>query len=400
MIASYFNKLSKIGIESNQTTYEKKIRTFFNQISIVGGLFMLMQAITFSFWIHPEIGLIQIVGPIGCAFGLYLHHKNHFSAARIISFSLVMIGGGVSSAFIGKEYAFHLASLTVIVATVICFSSKEFLLSLIPLFVGFVGITLTETNIIQRGYTNLPPPHEFRAMTIVGTLIFVLYELYFITGMSESSENVVDTKLRKINKTVQIQNEELTLMMREIHHRVKNNLQIIISLLRLRSHDLDDQKSKELFDTTIDRIQSMSILHQKIYQSKNIARFNVQEYLQTLTDSLMQSYGSDKSIEVIIESDIEEIPNDFIVSFALILNELVTNSLKHAFSESKPAKIIIRAMQKDEGFSLHYSDNGVWKKAKNENSFGLELIKLLTEQISGEFDLQKTESGTSYDFSF
>lgn len=361
---------------------------------------MFLQSIVFTFLIEVELGLFMFIGPIGIAIGLGLHSAGHFKAARIISFSFVMIGGGIPSTMIGKEYAFHLASLNVIVANVICFSKKEFFLSLIPTSIALIIIGITESNVIKQYYPNFPPAEAFRAVMILSTLIFVLVELYFITRLSENAENNVETKYRRAKNTVSVQNEEIQLMMREIHHRVKNNLQIIISLLRLRSNDLTDEKAKSLFDTTIDRIQSMSILHQKIYQSKNISKFNVEDYIESLTNSLIQSYAVESQIDLKVKSNVEEINNDFIVSFALILNELISNSLKHAFGDDIRGSIQIEFMKNEEQSTLIYRDSGKWKSDASEKSFGLELIGLLTEQIQGTYQRNISPQGTEYQFNF
>ncbi len=393
-------KITYLGIHNGLTTHERKIHLFFNQIILIGGLFMFLQAVFFALVIQPELGFLMFIGPIGSVIGLYLHSIGRFTLARILSFSLVMIGGAIPSALIGKEHAFHLASLTVIVANIICFSKKEFFYSLIAILVALVGIFLTESNEIKQFYPNLPSAESFRLVTILGTLTFVLFELYFITRLSEDSENVADTKYKKVRNTVSIQHEEIQLMMREIHHRVKNNLQIIISLLRLRANDLSDEKAKQLFDTTIDRIQSMSILHQKIYQSRNISKFNVQDYIETLTNNLISTHAIKCDIELEVNSNIEEIDNDFIVSFALILNELISNSLKHAFNDKQNGKIQIEFNKQGKELSLFYKDSGQWKKPVTDDSFGLELIGLLTEQIQGSFERKTPENGTEYHFSF
>ncbi|MEZ4936126.1 MAG: sensor histidine kinase [Crocinitomicaceae bacterium] len=392
-------KISYLGVHDGLTTHEKKIHIFFNQISFFGGIFMLLQAIFFSI-ADPFLGMWMFIGPIGVVIGLILHTYEKFTLARVYSFSLVMLGGGIPSIFLGKEYAFHLASLNVIVANIICFSRKEIYYSLIPVMIASVLIGLTESNLLAYSFPNLPKAEYLRTATIIGTLIFILTELYFITWLGEQSLNVADSKYKKARNTVSIQNEEIQLMMREIHHRVKNNLQIIISLLRLRSHDLTDVKAKNLFDTTIDRIQSMAILHQKIYQSKNISKFNVQDYIESLTNSLIQSNAVESRINLKIKSNVEEINNDFIVSFALILNELISNSLKHAFGEEQRGSIEIEFMKNEGHTSLFYKDSGKWKKGSETNSFGLELIGLLTEQIQGTFERKLTSSGTEYHFKF
>ncbi|MCB0478876.1 MAG: sensor histidine kinase, partial [Crocinitomicaceae bacterium] len=389
--------LSYLGVHDGLTTHEKKIHIFFNQISLFGGGFMLLQALFFTIS-TPSLGGWMFIGPFGSIIGLYLHQKGNFTTARVVSFSLVMIGGGIPSALLGKEYAFHLASLTVIIANVICFSKKEIFYSIIPISIAAIFIGLTESNALVQTFPSLDKAEYLRTGTIIGTLIFVLVELYFITWLGEESENVADTKYKKARNTVSIQNEEIQLMMREIHHRVKNNLQIIISLLRLRSNDLTDEKAKNLFDTTIDRIQSMSILHQKIYQSKNISKFNVQDYIETLTNNLIQSNAVDSQIDLSIKSNVEEINNDFVVSFALILNELISNSLKHGFGDEIKGGIEIEFMKNDGHTTLFYKDTGNWKENPDTNSFGLELIGLLTEQIQGTFERKLTSSGTEYHF--
>lgn len=393
------HNIFQIGITSEHSTYEKKIRVFFNQITFFGSIFMFSQAIIFSF-IDPILSLIQFIGPLGCMLGLWLHKKVNFTVARLVGFSLVMISGGISAAFIGQENSFHLVSLTVIVANVICFSKKDLLPSLVVTILGIIAIIVTELDFFNQHYTNLPNPNIFRAITIAGMLGFLLFELYFISGLSEDSENIADAKLEKVKNTVRAQNEGITLMMKEIHHRVKNNFQIIISMLNQKANYLEDEELIELFDSTKERINSMSLLHQKIYQTHNIARFNLQEYLETLTESLLETYDSIREIEMIVESDIEEIPNDFIVSFALILNELITNSIKHAFTDGRSAKITIQATKTDSMYNLYYADNGVWKNPKDPKSFGMDLIRLLTEQFSGEMKVKHSDEGTSYDFRF
>jgi two-component sensor histidine kinase len=188
-------------------------------------------------------------------------------------------------------------------------------------------------------------------------------------------------------------------MLREIHHRVKNNLQVITSLLRLQSKDIDDPEVIKQFSEATNRVIAMSLIHEKIYQTKNLSDIDISSYFETLTKELIRSYTLAIPIETNIIANIEAITTDHMVPLALLLNELTSNSLKHGFRDKEIGKINISLTEINNEMHLTYSDNGHWNLSEKKFSFGLELIDTLTEQLDGHYE-RTTEDGTHYKFVF
>ena len=189
-------------------------------------------------------------------------------------------------------------------------------------------------------------------------------------------------------------------MLKEIHHRVKNNLQVISSLLRLQSYEIEEEASRVHFQDAINRVSAMALIHEKMYQNENLSQIDLKNYIESLARDLVQTHARDIDIILNISSEIKELGNDSLVPVALILNELMTNSLKHAFVGKREGLIEVSIMNdaRPEYFSFIYKDGGEWKSSPKGNSFGLELIATLTEQLDGEVS-RSYDNGTRYEFS-
>jgi two-component sensor histidine kinase len=163
-------------------------------------------------------------------------------------------------------------------------------------------------------------------------------------------------------------------------------LQIISSLLSLQSNEIKDSASKEKFIDAVNRVQSISALHKVIYNSDNLLKINLETYLHEIAENIIRSYGLKKEINYTISSELTSIQNDSIVPISLILNELMSNSLKHGFANQQVCEITVVIVALGENkYQLCYSDNGTWKTAEPTNSsFGIELIQSLTEQLDGK----------------
>jgi two-component system, sensor histidine kinase PdtaS len=202
------------------------------------------------------------------------------------------------------------------------------------------------------------------------------------------------------NKLISKQNSEMEVMLREIHHRVKNNLQIITSLLRLQANNMAEKDSGS-YQEAIDRINAMAIIHEKMYQSGSLSKFDLEKYFKSLINSLLSNYSVDKHPEFTVVVELEDMKSKSIVPLALLMNELLLNSLKHAFlNQNNPKISIVLSRVVDEKsnlFLLEYSDNGKWIE-ESTSSFGTEIIQAMTEQMEGELDLKKTDLGTFYVF--
>jgi PAS domain S-box-containing protein len=223
-----------------------------------------------------------------------------------------------------------------------------------------------------------------------------------IAGVVGIINDITERKLaeEKIEKSL----KEKTILLQEIHHRVKNNLQIIASLLNLQSRRIKDKEALEMFQATRKRVFSMALVHERLYKSKDFARVDFRKYIKEMTVHLL-SFHRDKMEKVRFEKDIKKTIIDInkAVPLGLILNELITNALKHAFPKNREGKIKIKFNKKGSRYDLMISDDGIgfpkdldFRKAE---SMGLTLITSLVNQIDGEIELDRSK-GTSFKIIF
>lgn len=234
--------------------------------------------------------------------------------------------------------------------------------------------------------------------------LFISYIIYLFADLRIKAEQQLIEKNQKLEESYDLilsGNKEKTILVKEIHHRVKNNLQIIISLLRLQMTEVKNLEAKEHFSEAINRVMVMSSIHQKLYQEKDISKFNLEEYIVVLSSELKQFFTEEFPIEFKFDIDYDNIDLKTVVPLGLILNELLSNSFKYAFTSSETGIIEISIQDSSPGFRMKYSDNGKWKKNPDEDSgFGLELIDILTEQLNGTKEIIISELGTEYIFNF
>ncbi len=200
--------------------------------------------------------------------------------------------------------------------------------------------------------------------------------------------------------------KEKEVLLKEVHHRVKNNMQVISSILNLQSSYVTDQYALNLLKESQNRIKTMAYIHESLYQNKTFTSINFSEYISTLSSNILQSYAA-SSQKVKLELDIQKIilNLDTSIPAGLIINELVTNSIKHAFTESNEGIILINLHTKDNVLFLEVSDNGKGfpKEVdfKNTNSLGLQLVNTLVEQLNGKLELSVNKNGgTSFYINF
>jgi PAS domain S-box-containing protein len=226
-----------------------------------------------------------------------------------------------------------------------------------------------------------------------------------IGGNLYQSVRVTDiTSQKKIELQIQSSLNEKEILLSEIHHRVKNNLAVISGLLGLQSAYVEDEKAKKLFEESRNRIHSMALIHDRLYQHETLAKINFNSYIKDLVEHIQKSYVSQTS-EVKFNVTCNDIFLDIknAVPCGLILNELISNSFKHAFKEKNTGEIKIVCTKMGDKFTMMVSDDGIGydfeNGLKSPHSLGLTLIKALSEQVSGKV---KTtfDSGTAYYISF
>lgn len=205
--------------------------------------------------------------------------------------------------------------------------------------------------------------------------------------------------LRKKNNCLKIINNEKTILLKEIQHRVKNNLQLISSLINLQISKISDPYLSASFNICLNRIMAISNIHQNIYLESARESVNFKIYLNDLLNSFEIAHSSTKNIQNEIEDIILGL--DIAVPLSLITSEIITNTFKHAFSETQEKKIQILFQKKENGLlEMIIEDNGLGfnteEKWETSNSLGFEIIKTLTEQINGSITCVSSNNGTRF----
>ena len=248
-------------------------------------------------------------------------------------------------------------------------------------------------NTIQLQEAQINRQRTRQTLIIIVVLLLVLYLILLYKAIQN---NV------KQNKLLEKKNNENEFLLKEIHHRVKNNLEIVSSLLALQSAEINDPKIVDAMQKSKHRIQSMSMVHQKLYQEKSLSSIEMKAYFEELAHYVVNVFDAGNRIEVLFEMNTLELDVDTAIPIGLIVNELVTNSLKYAFPNNQKGIIKIGLKKEHSQLFLKVSDNGIGKSDKEEyigTGFGTKLIQLLTRQLEGKMNLD-IENGTMVSFEF
>ncbi len=212
------------------------------------------------------------------------------------------------------------------------------------------------------------------------------------------------TEQKRAEDEIKASLREKEAMMREIHHRVKNNLQIVSSLLRIQSRSIKSKALKDTFEIAQNRIKSMALVHEVLYLSKRIDRINFSEYVKRITNHLFAMF-SRNAANIGLELDLGELYMDIdkAIPCGLIINELVSNAFKHAFPNGKSGKIHVFLKNKLDNYTIMVKDTGVGLPAEagsdHSGTLGLQLVHDLVKQIDGTMETHRS-GGTTFQISF
>lgn len=212
------------------------------------------------------------------------------------------------------------------------------------------------------------------------------------------------TEKKKSENEIYESLKEKEVLLKEIHHRVKNNLQVISSILNLQSSFVKDEHTLEILDESRNRIRSMAMIHENLYRTTNFSSIDFKAYMENLSQSLISSYHIQRSrIHLRTEMDQVELVLDQAIPCGLLVNELITNSLKYAFVEKEEGEVFIGLKEKDGYVELRIEDNGVGLPGNFDllktDTLGLQLVSTLTEQLDGQISVVSRE-GTKYLITF
>lgn len=233
-------------------------------------------------------------------------------------------------------------------------------------------------NTIKQQSLDLAQQKKNTTYWYVGSILLFVFSLLLFRGYRI---------IKRKNHLLEIQNKEKNFLVQETHHRIKNNLQVVCSLLSLQSERIKDPLMQQIMLESQNRVQSMGLVHQKLYQGKNLACIEMKDYFSKLGEDIVHSFGAGNKVKLTCGMNPMELDIVTAIPIGLIVNELITNSLKYAFPKKSSGHITLYMEEINHTLKLHYMDDGVGFKERSPDcppGFGAQLIQLLTTQLNGE----------------
>jgi len=234
--------------------------------------------------------------------------------------------------------------------------------------------------------------HKERYHYLQDNVFLVDFAIVFLLALAFSityhrSINTFYTKLEETNALLAASNKQKTYLLQEIHHRVKNNLNMMTSILGLQEEMYTSKEIQTFIKQNTLRIKSISLVHELLYQDDNLGHINLYTYIDKLSHHVLH-LSQDKKISLSLNIESLSLDSDDIIHLGIILNELLTNSIKYAFKAKNSGHIDIDLERIDDFYRLKYSDNGIGfnTETKQEEGFGLSLIKLSVEHLEGNLE--------------
>ena len=267
-------------------------------------------------------------------------------------------------------------------------------------------LTIKNQNIqVVKKETEVQRQKGFVVLFLV--ISFALFIVFILLGYNFQNKrksirllHAKNEELSRLNEIIAASLKEKEILLKEIHHRVKNNLQLVMSLLNIQAQDSQNISIEDFLEKGQSRIATISLIHQNLYLSDNFAHIDFQTYLETLVSNIKNTFNENK-VAIAIDTHGNTFDLDTAIPLGLIINEIVCNALKHAFPEDMEGQIQIAIQKKDSNlFELVIGDNGIGTTAtKKSNSIGLELVSLLVMQLRGKIE-KINQIGTHYSIQF
>lgn len=419
--SNIWQSISNTGLKNDpKCSGQDKIKLiFFNQVLFFGLFATLFQV----FLAFPFIGykaLIFLIIPAVSLICLYLNHNVHACISKRVFTAVIYIVAVWTTILLGGDGLYHLGVFSVFAANLILYDFKTEKIDLIvgiPIVVLIIAIgelrLFNAPDFSQHELIQLLRVANLTSLIVVNSILtfFVIRlnnknEKALEKGKDELESQVVERTLElSIQKDELVtKNREKEILLKEVHHRVKNNLQIIVSLMNLQLSNNNNEVVKTALKETQGRVLSMSIVHKKMYQSSSFSEISLEEYLVQLIDNINDLYLDKQAAYSLKIDENLAFEVDIAIPLGLIFNEIVTNFYKHVVkSTAEDSHFCIELQEKnDTTLVLKYSDNGPGFpenfKGNDTGSLGLQLISSLCEQIDAECNYS-SDNGAIYEIS-
>lgn len=396
-IRAWINKVANIGVKAHYLPWEIYLTRKLNYLCLLGFLNVSFSLVFFVYLGFTDFILECFITLCAAPFVIIFNYwKNYIWAAYqfyimgIVLFYFMTLQMGVNSFVI-------LFYFPILISLVNVFGRKETLKHLFIIsglfFVSIVAVSFG----YNFNYLNMHLAEDFiiklRMFNILSSFFLTVSLISVLTNENVKQETVIKNMLK-----------EKEILLAEVFHRVKNNMNIVTSLLNLKKHSSKSEEVKLALEECRERVFSMALVHQKIYNNKSVHSLNFTEYINDLVHELLNSIGGKENVDVDFKIDDVDLPINYAIPAGLILNELITNSFKHAQTHGEKLKINIELKQANASINLKVKDNGSgfdfdFDKDKESQSLGMELIKSLVEQIEGHYKISN-QNGCLFELNF
>jgi two-component sensor histidine kinase len=373
---------------------KSKILKHFVLAKLISLVFGVLYRIYYNNW-DMAIGLAFFAV---VAFVAYLfNQKGRFNEAKHIFFISTNILMYYTELTIGLKSGIYLLYFPIVLAYsfLLNVNSKKELLFYFAFTLTLFGSVLFDVELLQ--FLNIPkftsPKYQFELMAFI-SFVLVIYQTYLYIN---DRENTQIQLLKTINELKISDNKhqqdikEKEVLLAEVYHRVKNNLSVVSSLINLQMNTIDHEYTKSALMDCKNRVNSMAMIHQKFYEGKNYSKIDFKGYIEALVSEIKFAYNL-KNKEITVDDYIDDELNfdlNVAIPCGIILNELISNSFKHAFKNQDTGKIEVFIEREKNLFLMRVVDNGAGfdykDKIESSNSLGLILIQSLSEQLDGTF---------------
>lgn len=379
---SWFFRFFNAGVKPGYLPWEIALTRKLNQLTTVASVNLFITLIVFLVlqeYTYFNISLIILVlAPLSYFFNI---KKGYVWAAYCFYFTGLILLNSLG-VIMGPNSYVILNYFPIIISILQMLGRKEMLKHMIILFgmcfISVLGLLSYYYSVDYKSVIINPLVSTVNILfAITNTIIFMLIS---------SLENYRKEEL--ISKYV----KEKEVLLAEVFHRVKNNMNIITSILNLKKHMSESEEVQVAMEECRNRVFSMALVHKRIYQTNNISSINLKDYARELLDELINGMGGEDSLELDFQSENIDIDLNKAIPCGLIINELVTNSFKYAKTPGKKLKLSVRIKSKEEQIYINIQDNGPGiNEEKKTESLGMLLIESLSEQISGAYTFENKD---------